>query len=179
MLRIAIKSFIRCRFLATTRRQASASIQSVARRYLDLAATLADGEGGCPVKVRSMMGVDEDMREWSVFMLFEHNAIVNRSMTAIVQALARGEEPAGLGTIDPKTGVMPHAAAGSEQIALFRDSVEAHLAAVDGMPRLRGTRAKRHPIFGNLDAHGWHCMFGLHLEVHWPQAREIVSLLRR
>ena len=31
-----------------------------------------------------MRGVDEDMRRWSFFMILEHNAIVNRSITASV-----------------------------------------------------------------------------------------------
>ena len=75
---------------------------------------------------------------------------------------------------NPKTDVMPGPDPGEEQVAAFRGSVEAHLAAVEQLGKLRGTRKKRHPVFGMLDAHGWHCMFALHLQVHLKQA-EVVS----
>ena len=58
-----------------------------------------------------MSGVDEDMRRWSFFMILEHNAIVNRSITASVVQLANGESLTGQATIDVKKGVMPSGAA--------------------------------------------------------------------
>ena len=109
-------------------------------------------------------------------MILEHNAIVNRSISGKVQCLARGEELTGVATIDPKTDVMPSANPGEEQVDAFRSSVDNHLESVQGLPNLRRGLTMRHPIFGKLNAHGWHCMFGLHLEIHLKQAEAAVEL---
>ena len=77
--------------------------------------------------------------------------------------------------IDPKKDVMPSADPGVEQVEVFRSSIEAHIETIARLGKLRGTVKKRHPIFGMLDAHGWHCMFGLHLEVHMKQAQLVAS----
>jgi hypothetical protein len=108
-----------------------------------------------------MPGVDPDMRQWSFFQLLEHNAIVNRSITAVVTSLASNEEPTGAGAIDPKRDVLPAADAGPAQVAR--------------LGRLRGTRRKVHPVFGPFDAHRWHGMLGFHLAIHLGQARRIVA----
>jgi len=103
---------------------------------------------------------------------------VNRSITVIVESLAGGAEPGGLGAINPKTDVMPSVDPGEEQIDAFRGSVTAHLETVPLLLNLRGNRTKRHPVFGQLDAHGWHCMFGLHLDIHLKQAEAVMRILR-
>jgi hypothetical protein len=114
------------------------------------------------------------MRDWSFFMIAEHNAIVNRSMAAIVKSLAKGESPSGPGLIDPKTDVMPSADPGREHFQAFERSVEEYLREEPGLGPLRGTRTWPHPVFGPFDAHRWHCMFGFHLGLHLKQAAFVV-----
>jgi hypothetical protein len=134
-LRIAVRTW----FTLTSRDQASTQIQKLCDRYLALAA-LIDAEGGLlVVPVPKMLGVDEDMRNWSFFNILEHNAIVNRSFTSIIESLVRGEEPEGAGA------------------------------------SLRDSPTKHHPVFGTLNAHQWHCMFGFHLFIHYKQAKYIIS----
>jgi hypothetical protein len=123
------------------------------------------------------MGVDEDMRDWSFFMILEHNTIVNRSVAGVVRSLALGEDLPASARIDPKRDVMPSADPGAEQVEAFRDSVESHLATVARLPGLRRTSRLPHPVFGDLDAHGWHCMFGLHLEIHLKQAETVAGIV--
>ncbi len=123
-----------------------------------------------------MPGVDSDMREWSYFMLLEHNAIVNRSIRAVVEHLATGQPLAADGMIDPGKDVLPVANAGPEAIKAFRESCENYLALVETLGKLlRGTARKNHPLFGPFDAHLWHCMFGFHLMVHLRQAQMIIA----
>ncbi|BBO69013.1 hypothetical protein DSCA_29430 [Desulfosarcina alkanivorans] len=81
--------------------------------------------------------------------------------------------------IDPAHDVMPSARPGIEQVGMFRDSVEDHLESISQLSRLRGTPRKKHPVFGDLDAHGWNCMFGFHLSLHLRQARQVVKKLNR
>ena len=169
-----VKTAVKTRFTLTSRDKATLQIRKFGDIYLKLAKRI-DPEGGRhPIVVPKMPGVDEDMRNWSFFMLLEHNTIVNRSITSVVQSLARGEEPEGPGAIDPKMGVMPSPNPGDEQIEAFRDSVATHLEIVSELPRLRGTIKKRHPVFGDFDAHRWHCMFGFHLLIHYKQAKIVV-----
>ncbi|MFM7376404.1 MAG: DUF1569 domain-containing protein, partial [Chthoniobacterales bacterium] len=122
-----------------------------------------------------MPGIDEDMRKWSYFMILEHNAIVNRVITAIVMQLARGEAPSGAAVIDPKKDVMPSMSAGNSQVEFFADSVRQHLDAVKDLKQPRGTKRAPHPVFGSFDAHQWNCMFAFHLSLHLRQAKYVVA----
>jgi hypothetical protein len=170
-----IKTVIRTKFLMTSRKGASRMIRETSERYLRLAEQVDATSGARPSSVPPMTGVDPEMRVWSFFQILEHNAIVNRSIAAIVEALALGREPSGAALIDPKTDVLPQGLSGPEQIGLFRESVDDYLAMVGKLPQLRGTAERPHPVFGPFDAHKWHCMFGLHLGLHLRQAEKVLS----
>lgn len=172
-----IRSAVRTRFFLTGRSRASNQIRMSLAQYLSLVKAVGSEAGRRPVRVPPMLGVDEDMRDWSLFMILEHNAIVNRSITATVENLVRGDKPSGASVVDPKRDVMPSADPGEEQIQAFQSSVETHLKVVSRLPRLRSTPTSRHPIFGQLNAHGWHCMFGLHLDIHRNQAKAVSSII--
>ncbi|MEM7792610.1 MAG: hypothetical protein AAF546_14490, partial [Verrucomicrobiota bacterium] len=85
-LRVAVRSW----FFVTTREQASKRIEKSLTDYLTLAADLDGDTGAKIVQVPAMPGVDPEMQEWSFFMLMEHNAIVNRSISALVEHLVNG-----------------------------------------------------------------------------------------
>jgi hypothetical protein len=176
MVNPAVIMAVRAWFAVTSREQALRRSEVALEKYESLAAGLMPGAGGRCVEVPPMRGVDEDMRRWSFFMILEHNAIVNRSITATVRQLARGEPLTGAARIDPKTDVMPHGAADEAQVAVFRDSVRRHIQAVRELGRLRGTGSSRHPVFGDFDAHMWNCMFAFHLHLHLPQAQHVVRV---
>jgi len=170
-----IKAAVRTLFLCQSRDQALRQSEALSAQYTELAARLSKEAGRMSVEVPRMRGVDEDMRRWSFFMLFEHNTIVNRSITASVVQLASGEALRGPATIDPKKDVVPSPSADESHVELFVQSVSDHIAAVRGIGNLRGTKTSRHPIFGHFDAHKWNCMFAFHLRIHLPQARFIVE----
>jgi hypothetical protein len=172
-----VKGAIRAWFATTSREKASARIRSVLKDYIELAGKVDEESGARAVRVPRMMGVDEDMRDWSFYMILEHDVIVNRIVTTTIESLARGEKPVIPGVRDPKADVMPSAGAGREQVDAFRESVDAHLRVVSGLDRMRGTMTKKHPVFGELDSHRWHCMFGFHLVIHYKQAASVVRSL--
>ena len=70
--------------------------------------------------------------------------------------------------------VLPSRDPGEAQIQLCRTSVEDHLQMIAGLGGLRGGLRTRHPIFGRFDAHCWDCMFGLHLFIHYKQAKYVI-----
>ena len=175
MKRSLIKTAVKARFLVWSRAGASRQIEREMEQYLGLARGLGEARSASPVRVPPMLGVDEDMRDWSIYMILEHNTIVNRSITRVVTALTIGEQPTD--RIDPKKDVMPSAEPGPEQVASFQASVHEHLQTVKEGPRLRFTVKSRHPIFGPMDAHGWHCMFAFHLRLHRKQAEAVAVAL--
>lgn len=152
-----------------------------ARRMLEAHLQLAEGlcleAGSREIEVPPMQGVDEDMRKWSFFMILEHNTIVNNSISATILQLVRDERLTGAAAIDPKKDVMPVRSAGIEQLRAFKESVDSHLAMIEGLGALRGTSSSPHPIFGDFDAHMWNCMFSFHLGLHYKQARHVVGIV--
>jgi len=170
MSNLLIKAAVRTLFTFTSREKALEKSENLLRQYLGLADGLQNEVGRLCVEVPPMRGVDEDMRRWSFFMILEHNAIVNRSITATVLQLVRGEALSGPAAINPKKDVMPSSSAGDSQISVFADSVTSHIEAVRNMKQLRNTGTSPHPVFGKFDAHKWNCMFAFHLGLHFRQA---------
>lgn len=170
MSNLLIKAAIRSLFVLTSRSRAKQRAQRILENPMKLAVRLSRENGSRSIEVPPMRGADEDMRKWSFYMILEHNEIVNRSISATVRQLARGEPPGGPATIDPKTGVMPSISAGEQQLPRFRNSVNDHLKVVNTLGRLRGTKTSPHPVFGEFDAHKWNCMFSFHLNLHLKKA---------
>jgi hypothetical protein len=175
MSNLLIKTAIRTLFTFTSREKALEQSETLLRKYLGLANGLPNEAGQLCVEVPPMRGVDEDMRRWSFFMILEHNAIVNRSITATVVQLARGEKLSGPAALNPKKDVMPSSSPGKSQIGVFANSVTSHIEAVRNLKQLRHTGTSPHPIFGKFDAHKWNCMFAFHLSLHLPQAEYVVA----
>ncbi len=176
MNRIIIKTVVRSLFILTSCNRAMKQAKVIFPKYLDLANGLDREIGMRSVRVPPMRGIDEDMREWSFYMILEHNAIVNRSISATIQQLVRGEELSGAAKIDPKRDVMPSQSAAEEQLAEFKNSVNEHVAIVANLGKLRDTLTAPHPIFGDFDAHMWNCMFSFHLSLHYKQAEHVVRM---
>ena len=172
-----LRTAVRLAFICTPRRLASRAARRAAAQTLDVIRTAGPPDSARSVRVPPMAGVDEDMRAWSLFMILEHNTIVNHAITHVVKRLAAGQAP--VIAFDMKKDVMPSPGAGIEQVDGFQASVDAYLAMVRTLPRLRGTPVHPHPLFGPLDAHGWHCMFAFHLMVHRRQAAAAGEILRK
>jgi hypothetical protein len=179
MIEFAIRIAFRMILTFTTKDRALKQANDLARRYSEIAKSISVEDGGRCIEVPSMPGIDVDMRCWSFFMLLQHNTIVNRSISAMVQQLARNEPLTGAAAIDPKRDVMPQDNAGPEVVGEFLESISKHITAVRELNNLRATRTSRHPIFGDFDAHKWNGMFALHLRLHLKQAQYIAGKLAR
>jgi hypothetical protein len=174
MANIFLKTAIRTLFTFTSRQRAQKQAAFTTEKYMKRAQGVSIEMGRCCIEVPPMPGVDEDMRRWSFFMILEHNAIVNKSITAMVYQLAKGEPLHGAAAIDAKKDVLPSATAGGEQVDAFERSVREHFEAIRSLERLRGTKTSVHPVFGKFDAHKWNCMFSFHLKLHYPQAVKVL-----
>lgn len=144
-------------------------------RSIEIAQAIPENIGGKSLTVPAMIGVDPEMRDWSVFQTLEHNVIVNQSITQIVKSLAK-EQPF-VSELNPKTDVLPTERPGIEQIEAFKQSVDAHQESVEQLHSLHSRERFDHPVFGSFDAHAWHCMFGFHLWIHRRQMQKAIEYL--
>lgn len=174
---VLIKNAIRFWFVLTSRNRANQQALRFMDQYVQLAKSLDSEDGSRLIRVPAMRGVDEDMREWSFFMILEHNAIVCNSISATILQLTRDETLSNLAVINPKKDVIPTSSAGEENISRLEKSVHDHLDIIKGLVKLRGTKTSPHPLFGNFDAHKWNCMFSFHLNIHLKQAEYVVRKL--
>lgn len=155
MNKIFIRTIIRSIFLLTSRERVISQANSFIRKYSSLAKGLTLEAGQLSTEVPPMRGVDEDMRRWSFYMILEHNAVVNTSISTTIRQLVNGEPLSGAAFIGPKKDVMPSESADEEQLLLFRTSVTDHVEMIKGLGRLRRTKTTSHIIFGDFDAHKW------------------------
>ena len=127
------KTIVRSIFLLTSRDRAISQAEGLLTKYINLANELSIDDGQRSIEVPPMRGVDEDMRKWSFFMILEHNAIVNRSISTTISQLVKNESLSGAAAIDPKKDVMPSMTAGKEQLRSFRFSDTDHLEMIKYM----------------------------------------------
>ena len=171
-----LSSFIQLKFNITSHDRAVHVIRNECDRSIAIAESVSTEKARQPINVPSMLGVDEDMQDWSLFQVLEHNAIVNRQVSKRINSLI--QETEWTSNFDPKKDVMPSNAPGAEQVQLFRKSVDDHLEIMKTTDRnLRATTKARHPVFGMLNAHQWNGMFGFHLMLHRKQMSAILKEL--
>lgn len=175
MIYSIIRPIIRTKFILTSRRRATAQIQQQQEQYLALAHEIDSHTGSKQVMVPMMPGIDEDMRNWSFFMILEHNTIVNRLITNTTRSLAHGKEPIGFDDFDIKKDVMPSGEPDMDKVSEFTKSIDFHNQVMASLGRLRGTKTEKHPLFGKFNAHRWHCMFAFHLQIHYRQAKYVAK----
>lgn len=172
----AIALLLQVKFRCTSRAAAERIIRREAAASIAIARSLGPTLAARSIRVPKMPGVDEDMREWTVYETLEHNRIVNGMMTETVDHLANGAPAPG--EVDVKRDVMPTGSIGSDVLERFQASVDAFLAVAAKAPKLRGTNTTPHVIFGAFDAHRWVCMMGFHLMIHRRQMAAAAKLLQ-
>ena len=171
-----LKKIIKTKLALTSRAAASAQIRREAELTVRAAEDLGSELAGTPSTVPRMPGVDEDMRNWSVLQIIEHNVIVNRVFTEIIDTICQGQ--VWVSDRDPKKDVMPSETPSFSIVKEFTESVNQYLVVVEKYPKLRGIGSFPHPVFGQFDAHMTHAMTGFHLWIHRRQADVVVKQLR-
>lgn len=122
------------------------------------------------VTVEPIIGLEDDERHWSASMVVEHATLTGEAIGRIVIFLSRGQQPP---TSFTREELHPRGAKGVEVMASLR-------ALESDYPKLVRTELgpqrdlqHRHPLFGYLDLHRWHCLSVAHLRVHRRQLHEI------
>lgn len=175
-----IRKLVQWKFKRTSRKKGDAQIREHMQAYVDLLGGLTDEQACHGFQVGKMLGVDEDMRGWSLCEIIEHNTIVNHALKARVLSLLTGEMPDEYANFDVKKDVMP--GLGEEfrkaNVDQFVESVEGYLDSISSFENLKTERTAEHPVFGTFNAHQFHIMFGFHLGLHLNQANAVVAAVR-
>ena len=174
-----MRKMIQWKFKMTSLEQGKAQIIEYKSAYVDLLNGLTDEQACQRVKVNKMLGVDDDMREWSLCEIIEHNTIVNKVLKERVLTLLTGENSPKYEDFDIKRDVMPGLAEPfrKAEINQFVESVDAYLDFIATYSSLKTSATAEHPIFGIFNAHQFHIMFSFHLGLHLKQAQAVVDLL--
>lgn len=171
-LGISRLSFGLCRRLSS-RAIASARFKREATRILAQAQKLDAALAAKQVFVERIKGLEENCRHWSLLMTLDHLAMINTAVLTIVESLLQNIP---LAPNFSRAEAKPKLEQSIFTIERFRKITEQYLERVDRAPTLHSTIKHTHHQFGPLDAHGWHCLAGIHQQVHRKQIERIVVI---
>ncbi len=125
-----------------------------------------------------VIGIEDSSRNWSVMMILDHLYQTNREMLIATKALHEGIVPRGevdIALYKPSSDV------DFRTLDQYRELNDEYCSTIERLieaeGRLRMTARFRHPWFGLLNAHQWHCLAAFHQSIHRRQAQKIIAML--
>lgn len=122
------------------------------------------------VTVEPIIGLEDDERRWSASIVVEHAVLTGNAIGRTLVFLSRGEQPPAPFT---REELRPRGAKGVEVMAALRAFECDYPKLVRSGLGPQRDLLHRHPLFGDLDLHRWHCLSVSHLRVHRRQLHEI------
>jgi hypothetical protein len=154
--------------------QADAIFQKQGRILIELAQNISAGQLQKPVLIDRIAGIEDSSRFWSPGMVLEHLIIVGSSMLRGIVELSRGVVPA----VKPDVAaVKPSGSYGAGAVGVFQSFLAQYADTMNREVADRRSRTTlRHPWFGEMNAHQWHCLAALHQAIHRKQMQKILAL---
>ena len=122
------------------------------------------------VTVDPIIGLEDDERRWSASMVVEHAVLTGDAIGRTLVFLSRGQQPPAPFT---REELRPRGAKGVEVMTSLRAFECDYPRLVRNELGPQRDLQHRHPLFGDLDLHRWHCLSVSHLRVHRRQLHEI------
>lgn len=126
------------------------------------------------ILIPRLQGMQDSSRNWSVLMVLEHLAIVNKAIMETIRSLRSGSQPFGKIVL---ANFQPDENAGSEAIERFRETNRRYWSFAKSHQPLRTGLTHLHPWFGELDGHAWHCLAAAHQKIHRRQIYKILAMI--
>jgi len=167
------KAFFGLYCFKTTTRQALQKFEEEASLTRLLLNEFSADDRTRKILVPRVFGIEDSSRNWSVAMLLAHVAIVNKGIHKIVESLLR--EQGGLPIIEIAKLKPPEGSA-AEALERFEQSVANYVAFIKQAETVKSRATHIHPWFGPMNAHGWHCLAGVHLCIHRRQLGFMAAL---
>ena len=121
-----------------------------------------------------MQGIEASSCDWSVLMVVDHLNQVNKTMVEVIRSLKSSSEPFQIVRIQD---YKPNEEVGAEAIDQFREGNKRYWAFAQSHMPLRTNLTHRHPWFGELDGHAWHCLAAVHQRIHLRQIYKILAMI--
>lgn len=153
-----------------------ALLQTQVTNVVEKITSLDDQRLNQQVLIKRLPGLEDSSRYWSPAMVVEHLIVTSQGMQGLVEQLTAGQQPELVIRIED---VKP-----PETTIQRDDLLQRYQAVMDGYfnaitPLLGGlqkaTLTHRHPWFGPITAHQWHCLNGLHHRIHCQQLGNILA----
>jgi hypothetical protein len=158
-----------------TREAASRWFAVEGKRLLALVRSISPVEATRQVLIPRIWGIEDSSRNWSALMTLDHLVIVNTQIASIIERLAAGDDwEQKLSTADVK----PPPEQDGRASERFEECLVDYPRRVAAVASLRTRVKHRHPWFGPLNAHEWHCLAAGHQRIHRRQVERIVAAIR-
>ena len=136
--------------------------------------SIKEPEGSRRILIKRVLGIEDNSRYWSLYMVLDHLNIVNQGIAGIIDALCTGSS--GLQAVQI-ADVKPDPTVSVETIEAFASGLQSYKNKVKLLFPLRSTTTHLHPWFGAMNAHQWHCLAALHHSIHRRQIEKILKQL--
>jgi len=154
----------------TSFEQATSDFLAEVRRIEEVCGYFSSDDFIQRVTVNPIIGLEDDERHWSAAMVVEHSVLVGEAIGRTLVFLSHGQQPPEPFT---REAMRPRGAKGVEIMAALRALECEYPRLVRNDLGPRRDLQHRHPLFGDLDLHRWHCLSVSHLRVHRRQLHEI------
>lgn len=145
-----------------------------ARKIRALVGKVSATQATVPVLIDRVVGIEDNSRYWSAFMVLDHLRIVDEGITQIVETLT---DDRLFGQEVRIQDVKPSLQSGPEAIEQFLKTVDGYESTVARLGTLGRRLCHPHPWFGPMTAHDWHCLAAIHHWVHRRQLERIIGKL--
>ena len=160
----------------TSWRKALAVFQLEGERVIALVEPLSPEQVQERVLVKAPLGVEDSSRYWSAEMVLEHLIEVGTRVATGIVELTQGDEVTVKADV---ADVKPKGWKGVQVIEDFKAFVLDYARTLtEDVGDRKSTQTHPHPWFGELRAHQWACLGGLHQTIHRRQMERIVAGLR-
>ncbi|MEM9411051.1 MAG: hypothetical protein AAGA30_08055 [Planctomycetota bacterium] len=121
-----------------------------------------------------IQGIEESSRHWSVLMVMDHLRQVNDAIRETIRELKNSGQPfQPIRIADYK----PQRDVGLDVFEQFQETNKKYWAFVKSHMPLRTSLTFRHPWFGELNGHQWHCLATVHQKIHLRQIYKILAMI--
>lgn len=126
------------------------------------------------ILIPRIQGIEDSSRHWSVLMVIEHLAKVNREIMDTIRSLRSGNVPFDEARI---ADYKPDRDTDLGAVDRFRDVNQRYWSFATSHQPLRSQLTSKHPWFGHLDGHSWHCLAAEHQKIHLRQIYKMLAMI--
>ncbi len=154
--------------------------EKLTKKIIEYAASLSDEQRSEKVLVDPIRGLEDSSRYWSMNGVLEHLMMVSTGVEATILALSSGTVP----NQKVDTAKVKPAQKGQDYLAQFTERAPGLMSRLDeklSQPNMNfeSQLKLKHPWFGKMTAKQWYWLLGTHQGIHYQQAQQIASALKR